>query len=65
LEKASGGMGGGLGGGSCTPGYYNNEGQSLGAPPYTAPYGGGSIKFFELMDEWRSTGDYEGLEFTD
>jgi cyclohexanone monooxygenase len=64
LEKARGGMGGGLGGGSCTPGYYNNEGQPLGAPPYTAPYGGGSIKFFQMMDEWRSTGDYEGLEFT-
>ena len=61
LQRA-GSMIGGLGGGSCTPGYYNNEGQPI-DKPYGAPFGGGSIAFFEMMEAWRSTGEYAGLEF--
>jgi hypothetical protein len=28
------------------------------------PYGGGSIRFFKLLEEWREDGRFEGLEFS-
>jgi cyclohexanone monooxygenase len=61
-----GGVGplGGLGGPSCTPGYYNNEGQPSPNAARSAPYGGGSIRFFQLLAEWREGGEFEGLEFS-
>ena len=62
VEKAAGGIGGGIGGGDCTPGYYNNEGRELDGPPWAAPYGGGSIAFFEMMQAWRDAEDLAGLE---
>lgn len=58
-----GGPLGGLGGEDCTPGYYNNEGQPHPLAKQSAPFGGGSIRFFELMEAWRESGDFEGLEF--
>ncbi len=50
---------------ACTPGYYNNEGK-LGNPNgfFTAMYGAGPIKFFRLLDEWRSTGRLEGIDLS-
>ena len=54
---------GGLGGADCTPGYYNNEGQPNPSAQQSAPYGGGSIRFFELLKEWREDGNFEGLTF--
>jgi cyclohexanone monooxygenase len=54
---------GGIGGTNCTPGYYNNEGRPLDGPPYGAPYGFGSIAFFELMEQWRLDGEFAGLHF--
>ncbi|MCP3988358.1 MAG: NAD(P)/FAD-dependent oxidoreductase [Actinomycetia bacterium] len=51
----------------CTPGYYNNEGQ----PPTPADvrnargYPAGPAPFFEYIEDWRRTGDFEGLEFRD
>ena len=54
---------GGIGGTNCTPGYYNNEGRPLDGPPYGAPYGFGSIAFFALMNEWRHSGEFEGVSF--
>jgi cyclohexanone monooxygenase len=62
IRKSGSGMGG-LGGKECTPGYYNNEGQDNPLAQQNAPYGGGSIKFFKLLADWRATGDYEGLQF--
>jgi hypothetical protein len=62
VEKAAGGIGGGIGGSDCTPGYYNNEGRELDGPPWAAPYGGGSIAFFEMMQAWRDAGDLGGLD---
>jgi len=59
-----GGPLGGLGGPDCTPGYYNNEGQPNPLAQQSAPYGGGSIKFFELMQQWRDDGGFEGLSFS-
>ena len=58
-----GGPLGGLGGPDCTPGYYNNEGQPNPNAQQSAPYGGGSIRFFELLKEWREDGSFEGLTF--
>jgi cyclohexanone monooxygenase len=59
----TGGPLGGLGGPDCTPGYYNNEGQPNPNAQQSAPYGGGSIRFFELLKEWREDGKFEGLTF--
>jgi cyclohexanone monooxygenase len=61
-----GGVGplGGLGGASCTPGYYNNEGKPSPTARQSAPYGGGSIRFFALLKEWREDGRFDGLEFS-
>lgn len=58
-----GGPLGGLGGPDCTPGYYNNEGQPNPNAQQSAPYGGGSIKFFKLLADWREDGRFEGLSF--
>ena len=55
---------GGLGGAKCTPGYYNNEGQPNPTARQSSPYGGGSIRFFKLLEEWRESGEFEGLDFS-
>ncbi|MEZ5244176.1 MAG: NAD(P)/FAD-dependent oxidoreductase [Acidimicrobiales bacterium] len=48
----------------CTPGYYNNEGKPeeravLGSLAYPA----GPVAYFEYIEQWRSSGDFEGVEF--
>ncbi len=45
----------------CTPGYYNNEGQS-GNPNgfFSFAYGAGPLRFFEILDEWRASGSLDG-----
>jgi cyclohexanone monooxygenase len=50
---------------SCTPGYYNNEG-NLGNPLgfFAGMYGAGPIKFFRLLDEWRADQQLAGVELT-
>ena len=48
---------------SCTPGYYNNEGRMSDAAALGFPYGPGPVAFVELLRRWRSSGDFEGLEF--
>ena len=64
LEKG-GGAAGPIGGPDCTPGYYNNEGQEREPNAMqAAPYGGGSIEYFKLLDTWRKEGDLAGLEFS-
>ena len=63
LEKGAGAMGA-LGGPDCTPGYYNNEGQAREPTAMqAAPYGGGSIEYFKLLEAWRADGSLAGLEF--
>ncbi|PGH15686.1 hypothetical protein AJ79_02280 [Helicocarpus griseus UAMH5409] len=47
---------------ACTPGFYNNEGTPGLAIARGAPYGGGVIKFFELIRQWRGDGGLAGLE---
>ena len=63
ILELAGGMMGGLGGPGCTPGYYNNEGRPSPLSAQGSFYGGGSIKFFKLLDDWRKTGEFEGIEF--
>ncbi len=63
VELALGGPLGGLGGASCTPGYYNNEGKPNPNAKQSSPYGGGSIRFFKLLKQWREDGKFEGLRF--
>ena len=53
-----------LGSPDCTPGYYNNEGQ-LGGPgrELFVGYPTGAMAYFQYLDAWRRTGEFEGLEF--
>jgi len=50
----------------CTPGYYNNEGQPTGRRGVlnSMAFPEGPVAYFEYIDRWRSSGDFEGLEFT-
>lgn len=46
----------------CTPGYITSEGDV--ANPHgnnNARYGGGSVQFFGLLNEWREAGDMKGF----
>ena len=47
----------------CTPGYYNGEGK-MDNPNgfFSSAYGGGTVKFFQILDDWRKTGALEGTE---
>lgn len=48
---------------SCTPGYYNNEGQPNEGPGwFGGTYGGGPQAYFALLRKWREQGELEGLE---
>ncbi|WGU39894.1 NAD(P)/FAD-dependent oxidoreductase [Phenylobacterium sp. NIBR 498073] len=48
----------------CTPGYYNNEGQDPGpAAKLNVGYPAGASAYFQYIDGWRKSGQFEGLEF--
>jgi cyclohexanone monooxygenase len=47
---------------NCTPGYYNNEGKVSERSAQNGFYGGGSIEFFQILEDWRAKGDLEGIE---
>jgi len=46
----------------CTPGNYNNEGQGHSIDWFLG-YPGGAMAYFQYLDQWRSNGDFAGLEF--
>jgi cyclohexanone monooxygenase len=48
----------------CTPGYYNHEGKlgQQGEGFVTNSYGKGPSKFFEIITQWRATGNFTGLD---
>ena len=46
---------------NCTPGYYNNEGRSGNRNAQDGFYGGGSIEFFHILQQWRDEGSLDGL----
>jgi cation diffusion facilitator CzcD-associated flavoprotein CzcO len=54
-----------FGNADCTPGYYNNEGQPLNSRARfgMAGYPLGPVAYFEYIDNWRNSGDFEGVEF--
>jgi cyclohexanone monooxygenase len=64
LELLLSGPGMMLGSPDCTPGYYNNEGQESGpGREFFVGYPLGAMAYFQYIDDWRNTGDFEGLEF--
>jgi cyclohexanone monooxygenase len=50
----------------CTPGYYNNEGRDAGRRGLlnSLGYPAGPVAYFTYIDEWRTSGEFEGLTFT-
>ncbi len=55
-----------IGSTDCTPGYYNNEGKGwaeAGSVVAAAGYPAGPVAYFQYLDTWRTSGDFEGLEF--
>jgi len=54
-----------VGGSECTPGYYNNEGKPIGRRHKlnTGGYPPGAVAFFSFIEEWRTSGRFEGLTF--
>jgi cyclohexanone monooxygenase len=53
-----------IGGPDCTPGYYNNEGRAPGpAARLNVGHPAGAMAYFKYLDAWRSTGEFEGLQF--
>jgi len=48
----------------CTPGYYNNEGKATERSAQNGFYGGGSVEFFKLLEEWRADGQLEGMDLS-
>jgi cyclohexanone monooxygenase len=49
----------------CTPGYYNNEGRSAGRRGLLNSVGfpEGPVAYFRYIDEWRTSGEFRGLDF--
>jgi cyclohexanone monooxygenase len=47
---------------NCTPGYYNNEGKIGERSAQDGFYGGGSVEFFKVLEDWREDGTMPGLE---
>jgi len=64
LELLFSGPGTMFGNAECTPGYYNNEGQpDERSAQFLRGYPGGAMAYFQYIDGWRSSGEFEGLEF--
>ncbi len=47
---------------SCTPGYYNNEGQPTAASRRNGFYMGGPTEFVKILEDWRAEGSLAGLQ---
>jgi cation diffusion facilitator CzcD-associated flavoprotein CzcO len=54
-----------LGNPECTPGYYNLEGRAMGRKERlsVAGYPAGPVAFFDFIEQWRTSGHFEGLAF--
>jgi cation diffusion facilitator CzcD-associated flavoprotein CzcO len=48
---------------NCTPGYYNNEGRARSGHSPLVGYSQGSPAYFRYIGQWRSSGDFKGLDF--
>jgi len=51
---------------TCTPGYYNNEGQEATGAQRRAGLGHpeGPVAYFDYIDRWRNDGLFAGMRFT-
>ena len=51
---------------TCTPGYYNNEGKERDRAGLrnSMGYPDGPVAYFDYIDRWRTSGDFEGVTFT-
>jgi cyclohexanone monooxygenase len=49
---------------NCTPGYYNNEGKTSERSAQDGFYGGGSIEFFQILEDWRKKGELERMDLS-
>jgi hypothetical protein len=47
----------------CTPGYFNNEGDTSQIPFYQRAYGGGVREYFSLIRDWRASAKEDELVF--
>ncbi len=47
----------------CTPGYFNNEGDSSQVPFYQRAYGGGVREYFSIIRNWRDSATADELVF--
>jgi len=64
VELLLSGMGRMMGAADCTPGYYNNEGKDPGpAARLNVGYPAGPTAYFNYLDGWRNSGEFEGLAF--
>jgi cation diffusion facilitator CzcD-associated flavoprotein CzcO len=65
MELLRSGPGSIIGSPDCTPGYYNNEGQAPGPQGnwLGQGYPEGASAYFEFIERWRASGEFEGLEF--
>ncbi len=64
IELLLSGPGRMIGAQDCTPGYYNNEGHEPGpAAKLNVGYPAGALAYFKYIEAWRSSGQFEGLEF--
>ena len=54
-----------MGNSDCTPGYYNNEGGAIGRKEKLngSGYPDGPMAYFRYIQQWRTSGEFEGLEF--
>jgi len=58
------GVGRMIGSPDCTPGYYNNEGREPGPQArLNIGYPAGPSAYFKYLDDWRSSGQFEGIVF--
>jgi|TARA_B110000438_G_scaffold301184_1_gene355431 cyclohexanone monooxygenase len=46
---------------TCTPGFYNAEGQLSGGGFHDSSFPGGAVRFQEMLTKWRESGELEGL----
>lgn len=56
-----------IGSTDCTPGYYNNEGKGWGDGKGVVAangYPAGPVAYFNYLKGWRSSGNFEGIDFS-
>jgi len=63
MELLLSGPGRMIGSQDCTPGYYNNEGMPNARAEFFVGYPQGAMAYFAYLDQWRSSGQFEGLSF--